>query len=180
MDYVKGSNLKDVLEKGSFVESQALRVLHHLARALEAAAKINLVHRDIKPENMIMNEEKVIKLVDFGMVKQTDKGSDLTQENYHFGTPYYAAPELILGKPIDFRSDQYSLGACFFHFITGTYPYQGNHAMDVMGKHLYEKVPDPKELKPDLQDCSVKLAQKMMAKSPGDRFQNPEELLKSN
>lgn len=178
MEYVQGTTLKNVLaHSGRLVIDRALMITQEIAKALDFAwTSKKLVHRDIKPDNIILTEEGQVKLADLGLARV---GTDLLQEGSSeiLGTPQYIAPELLLGKPADNRTDIYSLGATLFHAVTGQYPYQGSTAADIARKHISDSMPDPRSFVKDLPDAVAKLIGIMMAKRPGHRFSSARELL---
>ncbi len=178
MEYIQGKTVDSMLDHGPLTEKKALEIIYEIASALDHAHQSHFVHRDIKPENIMVTTSGEIKLLDFGLAKQlSEKSSQLTQENTTFGTPYYISPEQATGEPVDIRADIYSLGATLFHLVTGSPPFRGNSSLVIMGKHLNEPIPDPKELSPKLSGACANLIFRMMEKKPDKRFQTPKELL---
>ncbi len=178
MEYVQGNTLKNVLlHSGRFVVDQALRIVQEIGTALDFAwNNKQLVHRDIKPDNIIVTENRKVKLADLGLARVRD---DILEDHSGeiFGTPQYVAPEQLLGFPADNRSDIYSLGATFYHLVTGQCPFKGKTPAETAYKHISENLPSPKELAPDLPDQVVQVIRSMMAKRPGHRYQTAKELV---
>jgi serine/threonine protein kinase len=179
MEYIQGKTLHQLLEQGPLSETKALEILKEVVIALEVAYQAQLIHRDIKPDNIMISEETgEVKLLDFGLVKQ--KGSNqATQIEATLGTPNYVSPEQARGEEVDCRADIYSLGATLFHLVTGKPPFSGENPLIVLSKHLFQPLPDPKELNPEISAHCANLIFKMMEKEKEKRFQNPTELLSS-
>lgn len=177
MEYIDGFSLLKRLERGGAEdEKQALNIVLQIAKALEHAHKHKMVHRDIKPDNILMTRNAVAKLCDLGLALERGTGSE-GEEGKSVGTPNYISPEQALGEPnIDVRSDIYSLGATFFHILTGRPPFQGTPAV-VMTKHINEESPDVLELNPHLRESVGQIVDKMLEKDPEDRYQTPAELI---
>ncbi len=178
MEYAKGSTLKQVLaHSGRLVTEQALRIIHQIAQALNFAwENKQLVHRDIKPDNIILTDDGTVKLADLGLARvQEDLLNDESTEI--LGTPQYVAPEQLLGKPADNRSDIYSLGATLYHTVTGQYPYKGKSPAEIARKHITDPIASAKNVVPDIKDEVSALIWVMMAKRPGHRYQSVAELL---
>lgn len=178
MEYAKGSTLKQVLaHSGRLVVEQVLRIAQQIATGLDCAWQSKqLVHRDIKPDNVILTDDGIIKLADLGLARvQKDLLNDDSTEV--FGTPQYIAPEQLMGKFTDNRSDIYSLGATLYHAVTGQYPFSGKSPGEIARKHLFERLVAPKDLKADVRQEVSDLICVMMAKRPGHRYQSAAELL---
>ncbi|MCI2283449.1 protein kinase [Colwellia sp. MSW7] len=175
MEYIEGVDLKEKLHTISLFH--LIKVIKEVALALDYAGRKGYVHRDIKPENiMINNEDGRAVLMDFGIAKAFDSISEMTQTGTAIGTPYYMSPEQAKGKEVDWRSDIYSLGVVFFQVLTGQLPYQGDSAVSVGIMHLTDPIPPLPEY---LQDVFQPIIEKLMAKSPEDRYQNGEDIIKA-
>jgi serine/threonine protein kinase len=173
MEYIDGVDLKEKLHTISLFH--LIKVIKEVALALDYAGRKGYVHRDIKPENiMINNEDGRAVLMDFGIAKAFDSISDMTQTGTAIGTPYYMSPEQAKGKEVDWRSDIYSLGVVFYQVLTGKLPYQGDSAVSVGIMHLTDPIPQLPEY---LQDTFQIIIEKLMAKSPEDRYQNGEDII---
>ena len=179
MEFVDGETIESLIRRHGPVDPLlAVKITIQVARALNAAAKLELVHRDIKPANlMILNqdEELVVKVIDFGLAKscKTD-GEDLATVSMggFVGTPHFASPEQLEEKDLDVRSDIYSLGVTLWYMLAGRTPFGGSLAQ-VMSQHL-SKLPPFEQLQ--LPVPVVSLLKRMLAKEAGERFQTPTEL----
>lgn len=175
MEYIEGVDLKEKLHTISLFH--LIKVIKEVALALDYAGRKGYVHRDIKPENIMINDEDGrAVLMDFGIAKAFDSISDMTQTGTAIGTPYYMSPEQAKGKEVDWRSDIYSLGVVFFQVLTGKLPYQGDSAVSVGIMHLTDPIP---ELPEYLRGVFQPIIEKLMAKSPEDRYQNGEDIIKA-
>lgn len=179
MEYAEGPTVAELLQRGGAMdEKRALAILIPVARALDHALLNGFVHRDIKPANIIVTKEGVPKLCDLGLAKEVEQGTGDTEEGQTMGTPDYISPEQARGEgDIDIRSDIYSLGATFFHMVTGRVPFPGPNPAVVMTKHLTEGVPNARDANPAVSPETSKLIAKMMSKDRKDRHQTPAELI---
>jgi len=144
---------------------------------LETAYKQGVVHRDIKPQNILINGKDVVKIVDFGLARSRETVT-LTQSNVFMGTAYYISPEQAeSGRSADTRSDLYSVATVLFEMLTGNPPFEGETAVDIVIKHMNEKVPSICRLRPDLPGDVDIFMQKAMAKSPAERYATPQEFI---
>ncbi len=126
MEYIEGESLRDLLAReGTLPLQAALRMTKEICDALGAVHGIGVIHRDVKPQNILISKEGVPKLVDFGISKLVDSATlDITKGRVGLGTPNYMAPEQVLHRPIDARTDIYALGVTLFKMITGRYPFE--------------------------------------------------------
>ncbi|MGE5301211.1 MAG: protein kinase domain-containing protein [Acidobacteriota bacterium] len=176
MEYVDGEDLGDMLKKGAaFSESEAIGIAIQICRGLEAARKKNIIHRDIKPSNIILTKSGTAKIADFGLAKSLDATKRLTQTNMYMGTVAYISPEQGEGKPLDHRTDIYSLGIVLYQLLTGSVPFKAETPSSVIYKHVYEVPPPPRTINPAISSAAEAVVLKAIAKKPGDRFQNPVE-----
>jgi eukaryotic-like serine/threonine-protein kinase len=179
MEYVDGHSAYSMIPaEGGMDEELALHICVQVARALDFAHGAGIVHRDIKPDNILVTEDRIVKLCDFGLARDTAAETRLTQTGMMMGTPHYVSPEQARGeKDVDIRSDIYSLGATLYQLATGQTPFSGSSAAVVMTKHLTEQMPWPGDVNPDVSEACCQLIARMMAKDPNDRYQTPAELL---
>jgi serine/threonine-protein kinase len=150
MEYVRGPSVRHLLnEQGRMEPAQAAEILRPALLALGHAHHEGLVHRDMKPENLLVTQDGVVKVADFGLARAYADGR-VTQAGAVTGTVQYLAPEQIRGEPADPRSDLYSLGIVAYELLTGKLPFTGETAMAVAYKHLSDRVPAPSSVLPDL------------------------------
>ena len=178
MQFIPGEDLAHFLKReGRLTVPQAANVIAQVAEALSCAEGKRIVHRDLKPANMLLDENGRIKLLDFGISRIADVSDGLTRPGESMGTPYYMSPEQIRGETCDIRSDLYSLGIVFFELLTGKRPFEMESAIGVQMAHLNTVPPSLLEYDSQLPaECDV-ILQKLIAKRPEDRYQNPAELL---
>ncbi|OHB56933.1 MAG: hypothetical protein A2173_06880 [Planctomycetes bacterium RBG_13_44_8b] len=180
MEYVEGKTLYEDLAKGkAFSEKEAIGIVSQVAKALEHAHTRGLIHRDVKPKNIMINPGGIVKLADLGLARATDDVQMAKSEaGKAFGTPYYISPEQIRGEiDTDARSDIYSLGATFYHMVTGKVPFDAPNPADVMKKHLREPLVPPDHINTSLSAGTSEVIEVMMAKRKQDRYISAEELL---
>lgn len=178
MDYIDGQSLKQhMISAGPMDPLRAINYTRQIAEALGTAYKQGVVHRDIKPHNILINTSDMVKVADFGLARGRDTVT-LTQSNVFMGSAYYIAPEQAeSGRSADTRSDLYSVAAVLFEMLTGRPPFQGETAVDIVIKHMNEKVPSICRLRPDLPMEADLFMQKALAKAPTDRYATPQEFI---
>lgn len=178
MEYVKGKTLKDYLrENGALNPETALHIMKQLAEGVQYAHQNNIIHRDLKTQNVMITDDKVIKVTDFGIALSSNE-ADITQTNTIMGSVHYLAPELARGNLATERSDIYALGIILFELLTGDVPFKGEGAVNIALQHLETPMPSIKEVMPELPNNLDAIIQRCTAKSPIDRYQSVEELLK--
>ena len=141
------------------------------------AHQVGIVHRDLKPANVLINDEGLLKIVDFGVAAAQSQGdTQLTKTGYVIGSPKYMAPEQILGKKVDERADVYAVGVMMYEMLTGVPPYARGDHMSVMYQHVQGRARPPCEINPALPKELGELITRAMAVDKTKRFQNMEEL----
>ena len=178
-EYVQGSNLGELLvRRGAPTLKQSLGIMLQAASALHKAAEHGIVHRDIKPENIMLAESFDVKVADFGLarVASAENATSLTQTGFTMGTPLYMSPEQVEGKPLDGRSDIYSLGVTCYHMLAGQPPFRGETALSVAVQHLREQPARLDNHRPDLPPALCRIIHKMLAKDPKNRYSDAREL----
>ncbi|HLY09873.1 MAG TPA: protein kinase [Planctomycetota bacterium] len=180
MQYVVGSSLDKLLEeRGRLPLSEAIPIVKGIARALDAARMKGVVHRDIKPANVLLTKDGAVKVVDFGLARGGDPSEGLSMPGQIVGTPFYMSPEQAQGVALDVRSDLYSLGATFYHLITGQRVFEGETALAILMKHLNESPRPPHEVCADLSPAVSRLVLGMLAKNPEDRYPTGEAVVQA-
>lgn len=174
MEFISGGDLAQ--RKGHVFEpQQALRIVRQIASGLAVVHERGLVHRDIKPANILFRADGTAVITDFGVAKEVQLDSDLTQFGIAVGSPAYSSPEQAQCLPLDARSDIYSLGVILLEMLTGTNPYRGSNYTQTVMNHVQMDVP---QLPAVLQDYQW-LLERMLAKDPDARFADCRVLLSS-
>ena len=181
-EFIEGQNLRDlVADQGALSLEQSLNITLQLAAALDHAARREVVHRDIKPSNVLLTDNGRAKLVDMGLARLQPMRTgqdDLTASGVTLGTFDYISPEQARDpRTADVRSDIYSLGCTLFFMLTGRPPFARGTVLQKLLSHSAEPPPDPRSLRPDLPDDILPVLNKMLAKSPADRYGSPGELM---
>ena len=177
-EYVAGPSLKAWMHcRGPLDARQAIWVLNQVGSALVRAAEQGIVHRDIKPENLLLTLAGDVKVADFGLARVLSESLDLTQDGMTLGTPLYMSPEQGEGRPVDARSDLYSLGATLHHLLAGQPPYSGPSAVSVVMAHIREPLVPLATRRPDLPAGLCDIIDRLLAKDAAGRFQSPQALL---
>jgi eukaryotic-like serine/threonine-protein kinase len=174
MEYVDGRTVEDMIRESPRRQMEigrAVELLLQVARAINYYKDFDIVHRDIKPSNIMVTRAGLVKLGDFGFVKsRLDK--ELGYEGMVLGTPDYIAPEQAMGKDnVDYRADVYSLGATFYHMLTGRPMFEGTPSR-VMLAHTRDPMPDPRSYRPSLTEDVTVVLRRMLAKDPNQRYSN--------
>lgn len=175
LEHVNGPTLAELIEQSGRVQpSPAVRIVRQLAHALAAAHRLGVVHRDIKPANVLLTRLGEVKLADLGLA--TVRRNSLLQEegpvpaDARVGTACYIAPELLESNSgADERSDIYSLGATFYHALTGLPPFRATSVWQVMEQVRKAPPPDPRDLVPNIPSALAELVMRMLAKDPTAR-----------
>lgn len=181
MEYCEGESLSEKLDRENLLLCEdALRVVADTARGLKYAHELGFIHRDIKPANIFLLEDGEVKILDLGLSKDLadEDSSFVTQGGIAIGTPHYISPEQARAeKDVDGRADIYSLGATFYHLVTGMTPFDATNPAAVLMKHLTEPAPDPRDMNAEVPGGYAQAITKMMAKKPEDRYADCQELL---
>ena len=180
MELIRGETFKQILKRENVLDfNLAARVICEVASALDVAWKEQkLVHQDIKPDNIMLDSNGFAKLADLGLARSDSSNDSFdTEADEVMGTPQYISPEQLTGVPTDVRSDIYSLGATFYQFVTGRFPYVADTAEEITKMHVAGKLTPPKEVNPSLPDALNAVIVKMMARNIEERYQLPSELI---
>lgn len=180
-EFIEGVNIRDLVEdKGPLPLSEAISYTLQVAEALEHASQRQVVHRDIKPSNILVTAEGRAKLVDMGLARlrmESDR-NELTASGVTLGTFDYISPEQARDPRVaDVRSDLYSLGCTLYYMLTGRPPFPEGTLLQKLLSHSSERPDDPRTLRPDLDEQVVQILDKLLAKQPRDRHQQPNELI---
>lgn len=179
MELLESKTLKDYIEEhGPLSSDLTLKIAAQIASALEAAHKAHIVHRDIKPQNIILNQNLVAKVTDFGIAKVTNTTSaTITSFGKTMGSVHYFSPEHAKGGYTDAKSDLYSLGVVMYEMATGKIPFDAESPVSVALKHIQEEPVPPIEVNPTVTPALNDIILKAMQKSTATRYQNASEML---
>ncbi len=179
MELVEGESLGTVLAKGPLPPQEAVRMIQQVAEALAEAHEKGIVHRDVKPDNIIVGKRSV-KVLDFGIAKQlvsTSQTPTLTQAGLIVGTPFYMSPEQALGKPVDARSDLFSLGVVLYEALTGRRPFEGESVTETMMNIIMQEALDLSTVAQSLPPSLVEIVNRALQKKPERRFGSAGEMV---
>ena len=178
MELIKGKTLKQIInEDGKLPWKWSLNIASQIASALETAHRNKIIHRDIKPHNIIITEDGIAKVTDFGIAKVVSN-STITAFGATIGSVHYFSPEHAKGGYTDEKSDIYSLGVVMYEMLTGQVPFDADTAVSVALKHMQEEPIEPMELNPDIPKAVNDIIMKAMQKDTGLRYQSATEMLK--
>jgi len=181
LEFVRGKSLRDSINGGSVPLPQVFAVMHGVLQALDYAHKHAIVHRDMKPENVLLSDEGMVKVADFGIARLTDDsgvGGTATKTGTTVGTPQYMSPEQVASSKVDGRSDLYSAGIMLYELVAGQPPFTASEAdgpFTLMAKHVQAPPRPPSVLRPGLDLRLEELVLKSLSKRPEDRFQTGQE-----
>ena len=177
MEYVEGSNMKEVLSQGRpLTFEQVAEIIAQVGEALDFAHSKGIVHRDVKPANIILLEGMRAKITDFGIAKIASGVSNLTSTGQFLGTPNYMAPEQIKGAPVDGRTDIFALGICLYECLTRRKPFGGDSLTSISYKIVHEPFPPLAEVNPQIPEGYEDIVAKCLAKDPAKRYQRARDL----
>src|SRR6185436_17996512 len=167
MEFIDGPSVKETLKLEKKLDvNRALDIALQAAKALEFAHENRIVHRDIKPDNIMITREGIVKIADLGIAKTFEEAAPSAKEHRR-----------IMGTPIDHRVDIYSLGATFYHTVTGSTPFTGSTAHEVLKAHIQESLPPIQDLNPSIPDPVCFVIERMMAKLPEKRYANMSKVI---
>ena len=156
---------------------KALKYSRDIATGMAVAHQAGVIHRDLKPANILVNEEGLLKIVDFGVAAAASSGdTQLTKTGYVIGSPKYMAPEQILGKKVDETADIYSVGVIMYEMVTGIPPYSRGDHMSVMYQHVQGKAKQCQDINADIPDEYAEVIAKAMSVDKSKRYQSMAEL----
>ena len=176
MEYIDGKNLKDLVKKrGKLTVTEVVDIMSQIADGLSVAHDSYIIHRDIKPQNIMILENGLVKITDFGIAMAMN-ATQLTQTNSVMGSVHYLPPEQASGKGSTLKSDIYSMGILMYELLTGTLPYRGENAVEIALKHLKEPLPSIRDEIEDLPQSVENIILKSAAKNPKNRYNDAREM----
>jgi len=175
MEFVEGESLRSVLNRfGGLPQRKAVDLALQICSGLKEAHAQGIVHRDLKPENVMIDAQGNVKIMDFGIARSMEAGTRLTGSMV--GTPAYMAPEQVAGKPVDYRTDIYSLGLMLYEMFTGSPAFRADNPVAVALKQMREEPPLPREVEPNVPVSAERIILKCLEKEPDRRFQSVADL----
>src|SRR5947209_3295054 len=171
MPYIAGGTLRERIAKGPLTPEETGAILEQVASALQCAHDRGILHRDIKPANIMLHNGQHVYLVDFGLAKEIEEQSELTQTGCIMGTPEYLAPELTEGVA-SMSSDIYAMGIVLYQMLTGRVPFKASTPIAICWKHVLEQPVPPSLLNPAISHPVEQVVLCALAKDPGRRFQS--------
>ena len=176
MEYIEGKHLKNLLKKrGKLTLSEAVDIMLQITDGLSAAHDSYIIHRDIKPQNIMILENGLVKITDFGIAMAMN-ATQLTQTNSVMGSVHYLPPEQASGQGSTLQSDIYSMGIVMYELITGELPFKGDNAVEIALKHLKEPIPDIREKVPNVPNSIYNIIKRATAKNPKNRYNDAREM----
>ena len=176
MEYIEGKHLKQLLKKrGSLTKEEVVDIMLQLSDGMSAAHDSYIIHRDIKPQNIMILENGLIKITDFGIAMALN-ATQLTQTNSVMGSVHYLPPEQACGKGATIQSDVYSMGILMYELLTGNVPFKGDNAVEIALKHIKETIPSIKEIKSDIPNSVANIVKKSTAKNIKNRYSDAREM----
>jgi serine/threonine-protein kinase len=177
MELIEGKSLQALLDSGhSFPVPRVLRIMEQTCSALQFAHDRSIIHRDIKPANLMLTADDTVKVTDFGTAKILQFGT-VQQTTHVMGTPSYMSPEQVKGRPVDGRSDIFSLGVLLYEILTGEKPFPGQSITTVIYKIVNEEPIPPRTLNSSIHQGLSDIVMRALAKEPEVRYQSCRELL---
>lgn len=176
MEYIEGKQLKSVLRKrGKLTITEVIDIMQQIADGLSVAHDSYIIHRDIKPQNIMILENGLVKITDFG-ISMAMNSTQLTQTNSVMGSVHYLPPEQANGSGSTLKSDIYSMGILMYELLTGKLPYRGENAVEIALKHLKEPLPSIRDELPDIPQSVENVILKACAKNPKNRYNDAREM----
>jgi serine/threonine protein kinase len=176
MEFVEGRTLRQMVPHGERLEpDQVLDLAMQVARGLEYAHQRGVVHRDVKPANILMRDDGLVKLADFGVARI--ESSELTRTGQSVGSPSYIAPEMLRDQGVDGRADLFSLGVILYELLTGLKPFRGDTMPALYHQILSVDPLPPSRFDPDIPIEWDPLVMRLLSKNPDERYPSAAELL---
>ena len=176
MEYVEGKTLKNLIKKrGGLTLPEVIDIMTQLTSAISCAHDSNIIHRDIKPQNVLIKEDGLVKITDFGIAMALNS-NELTQTNSVMGSVHYLPPEQANGKGATVKSDIYSLGIVMFELLTGQLPFKGDNAVEIAIKQMKNQIPSVCNINSLIPQSVENVILKACAKNPKNRYKNVVEM----
>src|SRR5262245_36806272 len=175
MEFIVGTTLHELLvEKHVLPTDEVVQLARQICRGLDYAHSNGIIHRDVKPANIMITANGTVKIMDFGIAKS---GGQVTNTGQVLGTPNYMAPEQVKGRPLDGRSDLFSLGVILYEMLTGEKPFVGQNVTTIIYKIVNETQIAPRDLDTTIHPGLSAIVARLLAKSPDERYQSGADLI---
>ena len=176
MEYIDGKNLKQLIKRRTKLTlPEVIDIMKQLTDGIASAHDSFIIHRDIKPQNMLILDNGLVKITDFGIAVALNS-TQLTQTNSVMGSVHYLPPEQAAGKGATFKSDIYSLGILMYELVTGSLPFKGENAVEIALKQMKEPIPSVREFDPSIPQSVENIILKACAKNPKNRYENVRDM----
>ncbi len=176
MEYIEGKHLKNLIKKrGHLTLSEAVDIMLQITDGMAQAHDSYIIHRDIKPQNIMILENGLVKITDFGIAMAMN-ATQLTQTNSVMGSVHYLPPEQASGQGSTLQSDIYSMGIVMYELISGELPFKGDNAVEIALKHLKEPIPDIREKINNVPNSIYNIIKKATAKNPKNRYDDARQM----
>ncbi len=176
MEYIEGKTLKQLIKKrGSLTLEEVIDIMCQLADGLAHAHEAYIIHRDIKPQNILILDNGIVKITDFGIAMAIN-ATQLTQTNSVMGSVHYLPPEQANGKGATIKSDIYSLGILMYELLTSSVPFKGETPVEIALKHMKEKIPSVRKQNPLIPQSIENVVLRATAKNPKNRYDSVREM----
>ncbi len=175
MEFIEGETFEHMVQRrGPIPHGESVPLFRQALLGIGYAHRMGIVHRDIKPANIMLNNHGIVKVMDFGIAKVMGNRG-MTRTGTQMGTAFYMSPEQVTNKPVDIRSDIYSLGVTLYELLTANVPFQGDSEFHIMSAHVHTPPPLPTKFYPYIPKGVENAVLKALEKNPDDRFQTVEE-----
>ena len=176
MEYIEGKTLKQLLKKReNLTLTEVIDIMTQLTDGISHAHESYIIHRDIKPQNIMIEDNGLIKITDFGIAMALN-ATQLTQTNSVMGSVHYLPPEQASGKGASVKSDIYSLGILMYELLTGNVPFKGDNAVEIALKHMKDKIPSIRKQNPSIPQAVENILLKAAAKNPRNRYESAKDM----
>jgi serine/threonine protein kinase len=179
MEFIKGETLRSMVDRSGPIPAHVvLPIFVQALRGVAAGHKRRIIHRDLKPSNLMITDEGIVKITDFGIAK-VRSATGHTQESTRVGSVRYMAPEQILGRPVDVQTDVYIMGGTLYELLTGRPPFQGINQFEIDSAHVRDPPKEPTAYCPNIPPAAVDAIMRALAKEPSERFASAEEFIQA-
>src|SRR5205814_5200546 len=176
-EYIRGQTLRQYARTQTFDPPEiAAMVIHEISAALAHAHELGVIHRDLKPENVMLREDGVLKLMDFGIAKILDRDEKMTMTGALVGSPAHMAPEIVEGEEAGAEADVFSLGTMLYLFAAGRLPFSAANTTATLRKILEGTYDDPRQIVATVSDELTEILATCLMRQPRDRYSNASKL----